>query len=276
VERLDGSLAPVTYLFAARSAPADPALDEIENEIENEIEDDSPEYSEWARGGASNEQSRRFPGNTDSHGVPPASLAKKAVHAPEERWAAPGIKHEPAHNNSKDVPVTESIEPTREERRAHNVGLNALTRKGQSVAEMTALLESRDLDEETVAAEIKRLKSVGLLDDFELAETLVRTLTERKGLGRSGIMNELRQRKINPVAIDSALEELDGDDELSRATEIAIKRAGQLSSYDATTAKRRLSAFLQRRGFSGSVVTAATNAALSRSSSSNSSGPRFV
>ena len=266
MERLDGSLAPVTYLFAAKSAPADPALDE--HELADEEEGEYSETSGPASSGPRGESSGRY-----------------SQPATEERWATPGIEHEPAHHNSKDVPVSSlkpsspepsSPEPTREERRAHNVGLNALTRKGQSVAEMTALLESRDLDEETVAAEIKRLKSVGLLDDFELAETLVRTLTERKGLGRSGIMNELRQRKINPVAIDSALEELDGDDELSRATEIAIKRAGQLSSYDATTAKRRLSAFLQRRGFSGSVVSAATNAALSRSSSSNSSGPRFV
>jgi regulatory protein len=260
VERLDGSLAPVTYLFGAKPSP----------DLSNDSEEDTAE--EWTPD-ATSEPSRRTSSGRESPVTSPAT---------EERWATPGIDHTPSssmHDNSKDVPIVYEktpAEPTREERRAHNVGLNALTRKGQSVAEMTAVLESRDLDEETVAAEIKRLKSVGLLDDFELAETLVRTLTERKGLGRSGIMNELRQRKINPVAIDSALEELDGDDELSRATEIAIKRAGQLSSYDATTAKRRLSAFLQRRGFSGSVVSAATNAALSRSSTANSSGPRFV
>jgi regulatory protein len=170
-----------------------------------------------------------------------------------------------------------TTEPTRDERRAHNVGLSALTRRGQSVAEMTALLLTRELDEEVVAAEIKRLKSVGLLDDFALAETLVRTLSERKGLGANAIKSELRQRKINQVAIDAALESLDGDDELERAIEIAVKRAGQLRSYDQTTAKRRLGAFLQRRGYSGSVLSAAMNAAFTpgMTPGTKSSGPRF-
>jgi len=195
----------------------------------------------------------------------------------EPGWATPGIDQAP---DAAASAVPQHVEPTRDERRAHNVGLNALTRRGQSVAEMTALLASRELDEEVVAAEIKRLKSVGLLDDFALAETLVRTLSERKGLGSSAIKSELRQRKINPVAIDAALEALDGDDELERAIEIAVKRAGQLRSYDQATAKRRLGAFLQRRGYSGSVLSAAMAAAFSpsagSSSAGSSSGPRFT
>jgi regulatory protein len=195
----------------------------------------------------------------------------------EPAWATPGV--EPGSAPEPMPPLVESTEnesadDERDTERAHNVGLHALTRRGQSVAEMTTLLESRELEPDVVAAEIKRLKSVGLLDDFDLADTLVRTLSERKKLGKSSIASQLRQRKINPVAIDAALEQLDGDDELSRATEVAIKRAGQLSSYDAETAKRRLSAFLQRRGYSGSVLSGAMAAALHPSTRS-SGGPRF-
>ena len=198
-----------------------------------------------------------------------SSADTAAVARDEPSWATPGV-------DFADDAVS-TTEPTRDERRAHNVGLSALTRRGQSVAEMTALLLTRELDEEVVAAEIKRLKSVGLLDDFALAETLVRTLSERKGLGASAIKSELRQRKINQVAIDAALESLDGDDELDRAIEIAVKRAGQLRSYDQTTAKRRLGAFLQRRGYSGSVLSAAMNAAFTPgfTPGTKSSGPRF-
>ena len=46
------------------------------------------------------------------------------------------------------------------------------------------------------------------------------------------------------------------------AREIAVKRAGQLRSYDRETAVRRLSAFLMRRGYSGSTVRAAVEHAL--------------
>jgi hypothetical protein len=54
--------------------------------------------------------------------------------------------------------------------------MHALTRKGMSVAEMTTLLERREIDPDDVAAEVERLESVGLLDDSALAENLVRTL----------------------------------------------------------------------------------------------------
>lgn len=163
--------------------------------------------------------------------------------------------------------------------RPQNVSMHALTRKGMSVAEMTKLLENREIDADDVSAEIERLEGAGLLDDSALAENLVRTLQERKGLGRSAISAELRRRKVDQVAIEEALESIDTDDELERAIEVATKRAGQLSSYDAATAKRRLGAYLQRRGYSGSILSQAMAAALEPHSSGASSrdrgGPRF-
>ena len=146
--------------------------------------------------------------------------------------------------------------------RPENVSMHALTRRGMSIAEMTRLLEAREIDPDDVEAEIERLEGVGLLDDQALADNLVRTLQDRKGLGRSAISAELRRRKVDQGAIDEALDSIDTDDELARAIEVATKRAGQLSSYDAATAKRRLGAYLQRRGYSGSVLSAAMNAAL--------------
>ena len=156
--------------------------------------------------------------------------------------------------------------------RAHNFGLSGLARRNMSVAEMTTLLESRDIDDEEVEAEIERLERVGLLDDQALAETLVRTLHERKGLGKSAIETELRRRGIDPCILLDALQLIDGDDELNRAIEVAEKRAGQLRSYDAATAKRRLYAYMQRRGYNGPVLTQAVDAALAPM---QSKGPRF-
>jgi regulatory protein len=154
--------------------------------------------------------------------------------------------------------------------RAERVSMSALTRKGMSSWEMAERLRAQDLDEETVSNEVARLEGVGLLDDFDLAETLVRTLQDRKGLGRSGITAELKRRHVDPAAIDEALEALDSDDEAARALEIALKRAPQLRSLDSATAHRRLSAFLMRKGYSGSVISAAVSGALEPGR-----GPRF-
>lgn len=259
-KRSDDSLAPVTYLFGAT-----PAAEPEERSVESHPATGNETEPGWAVPGVIPDVVRGV-----VRGVVPAASAVAFANASDD-------------DDDDDDSAADDVDDAHETdtKRAHNVGLHALTRRGQSVAEMTKLLEDRELEPDVVAAEIKRLKSVGLLDDFDLADTLVRTLSERKKLGKSSIASQLRQRKINPVAIDAALEQLDGDDELSRATEVAIKRAGQLSSYDQATAKRRLTAFLQRRGYSGSVLSGAMAAALHPSSQrpsarpSGSSGPRF-
>jgi regulatory protein len=160
--------------------------------------------------------------------------------------------------------------------RAHNVSMHALTRKGQSRAEIIDLLRRRELEESDIEIEVARLEAVGLIDDYELAETLVRTFRERKGLGSTAITSELRRRKLDPSAIDQALADAGDtrDDELSRAREVAMKRAPQLRSLDAETARRRLSAFLMRKGYSGSIVASAVASALSPNAPT-SRGPRF-
>ena len=162
-------------------------------------------------------------------------------------------------------------EATRREVRAENVSMHALTRRGMSRWELEKTLLSRELDQDVVDAELDRLEGVGLLDDAELAETFVRTQHDRKGLGRGAITAELRRRHIDQEHIDAALEQVDDDDEQTRATELAVKRAGQLSSYDVETAKRRLHGFLSRKGYSSAVVRTAIDEALSP----RSSGVRF-
>ena len=180
---------------------------------------------------------------------------------PDERIATVTYLFGIAPDTAPAAPLV--VEPAEaKSARPENVSMHALTRRGMSVAEMTRLLEAREIEPEEVEAEIERLERVGLLDDQALADTLVRTLQDRKGLGRSAISAELRRRKVDQGAIDEALESIDTDDELTRAIEVATKRAGQLSSYDPATAKRRLGAYLQRRGYSGSVLSAAMNAAL--------------
>ncbi|MES2093434.1 MAG: regulatory protein RecX [Actinomycetota bacterium] len=189
-----------------------------------------------------------------------------------------------ARDTSMESKVEEVVEPgvepddsargkgaKRSEARAENVSMRALTRRGMSRWELEKTLLSRELDEATVTAELDRLQGVGLVDDAALAETFVRTQHERKGLGRGAITAELRRRHVDQEHIDAALEQVDEDDEQSRATELAVKRAGQLDSYDVETAKRRLHGFLSRKGYSSSVVRAAIDEALSP----RSSGVRF-
>jgi SOS response regulatory protein OraA/RecX len=167
----------------------------------------------------------------------------------------------PAHAAPVEVaPTSPAVERGRFEQ-VSNVSMHALARRGMSSREMRDYLIGREFDPLAVDEEVARLEGVALLDDVLLAETLVRTLRERKGLGRSALSAELRRRHLDGAAVEAALGALD-DDELERATAIATKRAPQLRSFDAQTAERRLGAFLMRKGYSGSVVSTAVKRAL--------------
>lgn len=168
--------------------------------------------------------------------------------------------------------VAESVAAQRH--RAEKISMQALTRRGQSRWELERALLGRDIAEELVGEELDRLERVGLIDDVALAETLVRTQHERKGLGRSALTAELRRKHIGQQQIDAALEQIDDDDEQSRATELAVRRAPQLRSVDSETAKRRLTGFLMRKGYSGSVVRTAVDEALG-ARGERASGVRF-
>lgn len=158
----------------------------------------------------------------------------------------------------------EKAEIAREKKaaRAANVSLAALARRGMSRWELEQTLVSREIDADEIELELDRLASVGLIDDAALAETLVRTRHERKGLGRSALSAELRRRHIDQEVIDVALEQIDGDDERTRARELAERRAPQLRSLDQQTAERRLNAFLMRKGYASDIVRDAVAHAL--------------
>lgn len=148
-------------------------------------------------------------------------------------------------------------------RRAENVTMHALTRRGQSRAEVADLLRRREVDPVIAEAELDRLESVGLIDDRALAADLVDRLRSRKKLGPSALRNELMRRKLDRSAIDEALAE--NDDEASAddlVVELARDRARRLGGLDRSTAERRLVDFLARKGHTGGAAREAARRAL--------------
>jgi regulatory protein len=180
----------------------------------------------------------------------------------------------------EEIDPADAPRPLDEQRAdAERLSMRSLGRKGVSESEMRTTLTKNDLDPAVVDDEIERLTRVGLLDDVALATDLVDRLHDRKGLGRQGVVSELRRRGIDQAAIDAALEAAadDDDDEFVRAIELAQKRAGQFRGLDRATAERRLSGFLMRKGYNGGVVRIAVERALDgggRSGGSRSGSPR--
>jgi len=166
-------------------------------------------------------------------------------------------------------------EVVRQTRKTTGVAIRQLARRGMSRWELEQLLTKREIEPEVYGPELDRLEAMGVIDDASLATTLAFTQHSRKGLGRTAIEQELKRRHIDPVLIETALADIGDVDELERATELAVKRMGQLSSYDDETARRRLHGFLSRKGYASDVVRQAMDAAFAGRRSRGGSGVRF-
>ncbi len=217
-------------------------------------------------GSAGDQPDERIAPVTYLFGAPEAG--QQVTEAIAESQTVPGLSaRHPVFRDEKPLVLAEERDHVDRSKdrgafeRVSKVSMYALARRNMSSREMHDYLVGREFDADIVEVEIARLEGVGLLDDSSLAETLVRTLRDRKGLGRQALTAELRRRHVDGASIEEALGGLD-DDELERATAVATKRAPQLRSLDSATAKRRLGAFLMRKGYSGSVVSTAVQRAL--------------
>ena len=173
----------------------------------------------------------------------------------------PGVREAAAEREALTIIEAEETRAA-DARRAENITMHALTRRGQSRAEVADLLRRREIDPVTAETELARLESVGLIDDRALALDLVDRLRSRKKLGPSALRNELMQRKLDRAAIDEVLAESAHDDDDELLLDLARDRARRLGGLDRTTAERRLIDFLARKGHTGSAARDAARRAL--------------
>lgn len=240
-------LAPVSYLpwampaepaperSAAEPAPERPATADTARAADGGELDDEPRRAEATRPGRS-----RFGNSSDA--------SRRA----ERR-------------RSRFTIVADDPDETGPERdaRIDRLVVSRLRRSALSVAEVRSVLAEHGLDEGEIEEWIERYERFGYLDDARLAEQLVHVNGARRGRGSGAILQELARRGVDAGAARAAVDELDPEVERRNALEVAERRVRQLSGLDRQTAERRLSAFLQRRGYPGDVVREAVTAALS-------------
>ena len=176
------------------------------------------------------------------------------------------------HVDSDDV---DSVVVDSDGEHAELVLLQRLRGRSLSVSEARGVLVGLDLPEGEIEEIVERFIRLDYLDEAKLAEQIVYSQHERKGLGRSGVQAEMRRRGLDKELIAETIDAMP-DDETERAIEVAIKRVQQLGRLDDRTIDRRLNAFLLRKGYPSSVVREAVQAALdSRNGGGDSSGVRF-
>jgi regulatory protein len=117
-----------------------------------------------------------------------------------------------------------------------------LRRKGHTAAAVQSALE--------------RVAGLGLLDDAAFARGYIQSRSAR-GRGPSRLIGDLLAMGVERSLIDRALaaELPEGTDRTSVPLGLATRRAAQLGALPRQVKRRRLLAYLARRGFSGREVT---------------------
>lgn len=135
--------------------------------------------------------------------------------------------------------------------------LNLLAAQQRSRRDLRRRLLQKGEPEPRVEAALARLTELGLVDDEAYARQFTRSRVLGRGASRRRVRDELFKRGVERGAADEAIAEVFDDeavDEGALVEAAARKKLRTLARLDAPTQRRRLYAFLARRGHDGAMI----------------------
>ncbi len=129
---------------------------------------------------------------------------------------------------------------------AYERSLRYLSYRARSTEEVRRYLARKEVAPEAVEQVIERLERAGLLDDAAFARQWVENREAFRPRSGFALQMELRQKGVPSQLAEQATEGLDEEASARRA---ADRKAQQLARYDEDTFRKRLLAYLARRGF---------------------------
>ncbi len=152
--------------------------------------------------------------------------------------------------------VLERLQELADLEAAHRAALRALARRAHARFDLRRRLLQKQHPPGAVDAALERLDSAGLLDDARFAADYA-AAKARRGRGPSRLVRDLQAQGIDRRLAEDAVRTslaAEGVDPADAVRALAEKRARQLAGLPAPVRKRRLVAFLTRRGFGGSEI----------------------
>lgn len=135
---------------------------------------------------------------------------------------------------------------------AYDLALRLLEYRARSASELRRQLLRKGAPSDDVDAAIDKLRDQKLIDDDGFARQFARSKVLGAGASRRRVVQELGRKGIGRDVAERALEELhdaDGVDVSGAIHRVAKKKWTSLAKLDDVTRRRRLYAFLARRGF---------------------------
>lgn len=147
--------------------------------------------------------------------------------------------------------------------KTYDRALNMLAFRGRASRELARSLERKGEPRELVSRAIERLTEQGLLDDSAFAESFTRAKVLGAQQSRRRVQQDLARkgvaRDVSDAAIATVFEE-EQVDQRQIVEQAARKKLASLRKLDPVVRRRRLYAFLARRGYDGDDIRAAMDA----------------
>ncbi|WP_223411222.1 regulatory protein RecX [Occultella gossypii] len=137
---------------------------------------------------------------------------------------------------------------------ARNIALRLLTHSPRSRAQLAQAMAKKDVPDEVAASVLDRFEEVGLVNDVEYAEMLVRTRRAERGLARRALATELYRKGVDSEIAEEALAAVDPEDEEATAQDLVRRKARSSVGLEHEKRRRRLVGMLARKGYSPSVA----------------------
>ena len=139
---------------------------------------------------------------------------------------------------------------------AHRAALRAIARRAHARFDLRRRLLQRQHPAAAVDRALDRLSAAGLLNDAQFAADYA-AQKARRGRGPARLVRDLQaqgvERRLAEDAVRTSLAR-EGVDPAAAVRALAEKRAKQLGGLPPLVKKRRLMAFLIRRGFNGGEI----------------------
>ena len=141
-----------------------------------------------------------------------------------------------------------------EEQKAYERAVRFLAFRPRSEAELRRNLERAGLNEELVGRVVERLRGQGYVNDEEFSRFWIENRQQFKPRAPRALRQELRSKGIDAAMAAAMVENLDPVDAGCRAARPQAQRLAAVLAGNRCDFRRRLAAYLARRGFEYPVV----------------------
>jgi regulatory protein len=155
-----------------------------------------------------------------------------------------------------DPALQERLASAADAEAAYRTVLRALEIRSYARGDLARRMLRKGHPRPAIEAALARAAGFGLLDDAAFTQSYVQTRSAR-GRGPSRLVRDLLSMGVDRALIDRAIatEWSEGSDKSAMPLVLAKKRAAQLGELPRQTRRRRVVAYLARRGFSGREIT---------------------